>query len=182
MANVLIVHGVGGDPNENWFPWLKIQLEELGHKVIIPQFPTPKGQILSNWLEIFEKIKGELGEQPILIGHNLGVPFVVNIIEKNPVKAAFLVAGFTGIAGNQFDESMKTFAQKPFDWQQIKKNCKKFYIFHSDNDPYIKIEKAEELANNLDTQFTLVPGGGHLNASAGYTHFDLLLEKIKHEL
>ena len=95
------------------------------------------------------------------------------------IPAVRLVAGFVGKAENQFDEGMKTFAQKSFDWQQIKRNCQNFVVFHSDNDPYIRLEKAQEVAGHLDIEVTLVKGAGHFNKTAGYEIFDLLLEKIK---
>lgn len=178
MSNIFIIHGVGGTPQENWFPWLKTELEKQGHHAIIPQFPSPEGQTLENWLAVLKNYEEFITPDTIFIGHSLGVPFTLNVIEKYTIKAAFLVAGFVGIAGNKFDDSMKTFAQKTFDWEKIKENCKHFEIFHSDNDPYIKLEKAEQLAKFLNVELTLVPGAGHINQSAGYTKFDLLLEKI----
>lgn len=182
MKNVLIVHGVGGHPQENWFPWIKGELEKLGCKVFVPQFPTPQGQTLAEWMEVFEGVRGGLEEDAIFVGHSLGVPFVLNVLEKYPAHAAFLVAGFVGKAGNKFDEGMKTFAQREFDWKRIRKNCGKFYVFHSDNDPYIKLEKGEEVAKKLGTGIILVKGAGHFNAKAGYMEFPLLLEKIKREI
>ena len=178
MANIFVFHGVGGHPKENWFPWLKEQLEKLGHQVFIPQFSTPENQTLENWMKILYEYRNYLNENTILIGHSLGVPFALNIIAKHQVQSAFLVSGFTGLAGNKFDDGMETFAQHQFDWAKIKANCKKFFVFHSDNDPYIKLEKAEELASNLGVDVILVKKGGHLNEGAGYTKFDLLLEKI----
>lgn len=146
MAHVFIIHGVGGSSKEHWFPWLKRELEHLGHTVIVPQFPTPKNQTLSHWLEVLEQYRKFLTPTTLLVGHSLGVPFLLNVVEKYPVQALFCVAGFVGRAGNQFDDSMATFSQKSFDWRRIKENCKHFVIFHSDNDPYIKLEKAQELA------------------------------------
>ncbi|MBU0706524.1 alpha/beta hydrolase [Patescibacteria group bacterium] len=179
MTNVFIIHGVSGYPEENWFPWLKKELEARGHNVIVPQFPTPENQTLKSWFKTLEEYKEFITPSTLFVGHSLGVPFVLNIIEKQPIKAAFLVSGFVGKAGNDFDDSMKTFAQKTFDWEQIKKNCKNLVVFHSDNDPYIKLKKAQELAEHLGVKVNLVKGAGHFNAAAGYDTFDLLLKKIK---
>jgi len=181
MSTIFIIHGAGGHPEENWFPWLKKELEAINpeNKVIVPQFPTPENQTLDNWLKTFDQYENQIDKNTIFIGHSLGVPFILNLLEKHQVKAAFLVAGFTGKAGNKFDDSMKTFAQKPFDWQKITTNCKKFTIFHSDNDPYIKLEKAEELDGLLKTKVTIVKGAGHFNKSSGYDTFEILLKAVQ---
>lgn len=180
MRTIFIIHGVGGHPGENWFPWLKMELEKLGHRVIVPQFPTPEGQTLDNWLKVMNSYEADITADSLIVGHSLGVPFTLNILEKHPMRAAFLVAGFFGKAGNHFDESMKTFAQKSFDWGKIKEHCQDFLVFHSDNDPYIALKKGEELAAQLEVPITFVPGGGHFNSSSGYREkFPLLLEKMK---
>ena len=74
---------------------------------------------------------------------------MLNILEKldKPIKAAFFVAGFIGLLGKpDFDNINKSFVDKSFDWQKIKQNCLKFFVFQSDNDPYVPLEKAEQLA------------------------------------
>lgn len=178
MSTIFIIHGVQGHPEENWFPWLKAELEKLGHKVIVPQFPTPEGQTLENWLATLKTYEADLTPDTILVGHSLGGSFILNVLERYPVKAAFLVGCVFGILGNAFDEGMKTFAQHDFNWPLLLKNCPHFEIFHSDNDPYITLERAHELSKHLNTPVTLIPGGGHFNASAGYVKFPELLEKI----
>lgn len=98
-------------------------------------------------------------------------------LDKNSI-----VVGFTGLLNHPIDKINKTFVAKSFDWQKIKQNCPKFYVFHSDNDPYVPLEKAEELAKNLGVDVILVKNAGHFNEKAGYIKFELLLEKIKNEL
>src|SRR3989344_4778823 len=171
-----IIHGAYGDPEENWFPWLKTKLEGLGHQVFVPKFPTPENQTLNNWFNVFNKYK--LNGESVLIGHSLGVPFILNLLERNKIKAAFLVAGFCTLPENQFKEGMVSFV-KQFDYDKIKSNCNKFIIFHSDNDPYVPLERAEELKRELDGELIIVKKAGHFNEAAGYTKFELLLEKIK---
>ena len=175
-------HGVEGHPRENWFPWLKEKLESQGHSVFIPQFPTPDNQTLTSWKEAFKEYEKNIDESTILIGHSLGVPFALDVIERHPVKAAFLVAGFIGKAENRFDEGMKTFAQRDFDWDSIKRNCGNFKIYHSDNDPYLSVDKAERIADRLNVKIRLIKGAGHFNEASGYTRFETLLTDIESAL
>jgi len=130
-------------------------------------------------MKVLEEFKDKINEDTIFVGHSLGVAFILNVLERYPAKATFLVAGFTGKVDNPFDESMKTFAQKEFNWEQIKANCQHFFVFHSDNDPYVALEKGEELAKNLKTELIFVEGAGHFNQASGHNTFELLLEKIK---
>lgn len=185
MSNIFIIHGTYGSPEENWFPWLKEELEHLGHKVWIPRFPTPENQSLQNWLKIFDGYREYLDEETIMVGHSLAVAFILNIIEelKKPIKAAFLVSGFMSYLGNKkFDGPNSSFVSPILDWNIVKANCRKFVVFHSNNDPYVPLSKAEFVAKRLGINIKLISNGGHLNAEAGYTRFPELLEEIKKEL
>jgi len=187
MTKFFIVHGSYGNPEENWFPWLKKELESLGHIVYVPKFPTPENQNLENWVKIFEKYKNEIDKETILIGHSLGPAFILSILEKinikNKVKACFFVSGFLNLLGNPtFDSVNKTFVQKKFNWKKIKENCGKFYIIHSDNDPYVPMKEAVNLAEKLGTVVILIEKAGHFNESSGFKKFDFLLEMIKREI
>jgi len=180
--NIFIIHGTFGSPSENWFPWLEEELEKEGHEVFVPRFPTPEGQNLENWLKVFEEYEQRLDSDSVLVGHSLGPAFILNVLEriKKPVKAALFVAGFTGSLGNpKYDGLNNTFAAKEFNWEKIKKNCGSFFVFHSDNDPYVPLEKAKKLAQKLGIEPIVVKDAGHFNESADYTEFPLLLEKIK---
>lgn len=183
--DVIIIHGAYGNPEESWFPWLKDELEKLNCKVFIPGFPTPKDQTLQNWINVFEGYKQRLEKDCIVVGHSLGSAFLLTVLERlnRPIKAAFFVSGFAEQLGNkEFDEINRTFVEKSFDWEKIKENCRDFHVFHSDDDPYVSLEKAEHLAKNLSVEVSLVKGAGHFNKRSGYGRFELLLEKIKEKL
>jgi uncharacterized protein len=182
MTNIFIIHGAYGNPEENWFPWLKSELEKLDCRVFVPKLPTPENQSLENWNKIFDDYKQCLNENSIVVGHSLGPAFLLNIIQEldKPIKAAFFVSGFLDLLGNpDFDNINKSFIEKSFNWQKIKQNCPKFFVFHSNNDPYVPLEQAEKLAKNLDVDAILVKNAGHFNEKAGYSKFDLILDKIK---
>ena len=182
MKTAFIIHGSYGNNQENWIPWLKLELEKLNYSVFAPNFPTPEDQNLENWLSIFEEYKRYINEDSIMIGHSLGVAFILNILESLDckVKACFFISGFISLLDNpEFDEINETFIDKKFKFEKIKNNCKKFFIYHSDNDPYVSIDNAKILAKNLNEEIILVKNAGHFNIKSGYDKFELLLNNIK---
>ena len=182
MANFFIIHGAFGNPQENWFPWLKAQLMKENNKVFVPEFPTPEGQCLESWMKRFEDFEKELNEDCTIIGHSIGCAFILNLLENSPkqIKAAFLVAGFTGKLDNtKVDKINSTIAEREFDWEKIRKNCKRFVVFQSDNDPFVPLQKGKELAEKLGAEFILIKKAGHFNKKSGFTQFKRLFEEIK---
>ena len=178
--NFFIIHGVYASPESNWFPWLKQQLESNSYEVIVPKFPTPLDQSLESWIRVIANYENKINEETVMIGHSLGAAFILDYLEKTSkkIKAAVLVAGFHKLLSSPYDEVNKTFVDKEFNWEKIKSSCGKFYVFASDNDQYITLEITQELVQKLDSEFNLVPNGGHINKESGYDTFPLLLECI----
>ncbi len=185
MTNAFAFHGTGGHPRENWFPWLKNELEKLGCPTLVPNFPTPKNQSLENWFKVLEKYEKLLTPETILVGHSLGGAFLLRVLEKigQPVKAAFFVGTPIGVRPiRNYDADLMFVGKFDFNWPKIRESSKKIFVFQSDNDPYVCLENSVQLARNIGVPLTFVPNAGHFNAAAGYAKFELLLEKIKVEL
>ena len=180
MPTAFIAHGIYGNPEENWFPWLKTKLETEGWTVHVPHFPTKDDLKPEDWWEALQPYEEYLDAETTLIGHSLGAAFLLKVIEKYPVSSTFFVAPAWGVTGNEFDPVMGPIADQEFDWELIGKNCPSFTILHSDNDPYIPLAQAETLAKNLHTEVQLIEGAGHFNESAGYMEFPLLLKQLTH--
>lgn len=92
---IAILHGTKGTPEANWFPWLASKLENLGHEVIVPRFPTPENQSLIVWRDVFVQSFGQLTKDTILIGHSIGAVFSLRLLEMSTcqIAATLLVAG-----------------------------------------------------------------------------------------
>ena len=185
MSNVIIIHGTGGNPEGNWFPWLKEILENGGCKVFIPRFPTPENQSLESWLRVFDSYLDYLNEDCIVVGHSLGCAFLLSVLEKSTVKikASFFVSGFLGLLDiKEFDELNESFVTKNFDWEKIRNNCGRFYVINSDDDPYVPLKEGRILADKLGTELVVLAGAGHINKESGFIKFELLEGMIKDEL
>lgn len=180
-VKIVIIHGTYGSPDENWFPWLKNQLEMKGHIVLVPKLPTPEKQNLSNWKNHFFEQVGQLDEKTILIGHSLAVAFILRLLEEstNSIHSVFLVSGFIKQLNlPDFDPLNVSFLEKSFDWQIISANAKAFYVYHGNNDPYVPVSHALSIANNLKVKPVVIEGAGHINTANGYEKFELLLSDI----
>ncbi len=174
-----IFHGIEGHPAENWFPWLKQQLEAEGHTVTIPALPHADQPTLDEWLTYMEPYRSQMNDQTILIGHSLGVPFLLSLLSSldQPVAASFLVSGFMTLPNNAYAPRMTSFIQL-FDRQRLRAQCGHFEVFCGDDDPFVSIDKTRELSDFLSAPLHVIPHGGHLNAAAGYTSFPELLTAI----
>ena len=182
--NFFIIHGIYANPESNWFPWLKKELENKGFEVVVPKFPTPLDQSLESWMRTIAKYKNRINEEAVLVGHSLGATFILNYLEKSgkKIRAAYLVAPFHKLLGSSYDKLNNTFVDKQFDWEKIKSNCGKLFVCASDKDEYIPLEITKELIKKLNAEFNLIPDGGHLNKESGYDKFPLLLKIIASEL
>ncbi len=159
-----LIHCTGGDPNETFFPWLRKKLEAKGHEVIAPRFPTPEGQTLENWMKVFEPYWKKVNSETVFLGRSIGAPFVLRLLERSPckVRAAFLVAGFASeLKLPEFAPLVNSFIEPQWNWKKIKNNCEKFFVYNSDDDPFVKIEKGEEIASNVGAKVKVFHNFSH---------------------
>ncbi len=179
-TNIFIFHGTAGHPQENWFPWLKHELENVGHTVFVPQFPTPEGQSVENWFKALDQYREHIDQNTILIGHSLGGLFTLRILEEleHPILAAFLIGTPIGIRPIKNYDKDASFTGFSFDWDKIRQNSKHFKVYQSDDDPYVSLGNGQELAKHLAIELTFIPNAGHFNTSAGYTTFEHLKDAI----
>lgn len=183
MKQALILHGTDASPKSNWFMWLKLQLEQIGYKVWLPQLPNcdrPNSKTYNNFLLTNPDFK--LNNNTIIIGHSSSAVEILHLLQSlsddTKIKSAFLVSAFVNDLG--WDVLRGLFTEQ-LDFAKIKTMADKLVIVHSDNDPYVPLDHARFLAVNLDGKLVVVKGQGHFNIeqSKDYETFPLLLGLIK---
>ncbi len=181
MKYAIIIHGTGGHPEENWFPWLKKELKKYNYRVIVPHFPTPENQTPDAWFKVFKNYEKYVNNETILIGHSCGGAFLLRVLEKIKikVKASIFVAASAGVKPIKYYEVDLPFIEKPFDWNKIMHSSMNFFVFHSEDDQLVCVENGEKIAEKLGVDLVRLKNAGHFNKAAGYTKFELLLEKLK---
>lgn len=165
MKKAIILHGTSGSSQENWFPWLKAQLESDGYEVWCPDLPesdTPSVQRYNDFILVDKKF--QLDKDTILIGHSSGAVAILGLLEALPenttVQACYLVGSFKDDLGW---DSLKQLFLKPFDFAKIASKSRLWYFLHSDNDPYCPLEHAQYLHQKIGGDLIVLPGQKHFN-------------------
>ena len=165
MKNAIIVHGRRAQPEIHWFFEEKENLEEKGYTVSVPKCSDAVHPKLADWMKVLEK--ESLRENTILIGHSLGTVAVLRLLEKKNIKVdkVFLLAGYAGDLRENYEAH--EFVQDKFDWEKLRGLANKFIFINEKNDPNVRFELGEEVAEKLGAELVVSPTENHMH------HFDL---------
>lgn len=151
-ADYVLLHGYTGSPDGTFFPVLRKKIEDLGHKVYAPQLPN------TNHPTIMEQAKYvlnnyEFTENTVLLGHSLGSPVALKVIEAldKPIKKLVIVAGFAQ-AGLREGGEKRPYEENfdwQFDWDKIKQNVGEIVVLRASNDRHVPPERSQSLIDNL---------------------------------
>lgn len=187
MKYIFINHGFMGSNVENWFPWLKNQIDDDSNQVIIPQYPIDKDKHFYNyWKKVLDTYNefDYINTNTIMIGHSSGCAFTIKYLIENNIKIDKLifVSGFNNYFAENEDDFHKKVNQSFYVEEEqlikIKDLCNEIICIYGDNDPYIPQEVFHDLVLKLNAKEVIIKNGGHLNKSSGYTSFDDILKYL----
>jgi leucyl-tRNA synthetase/predicted alpha/beta hydrolase family esterase len=159
---VLMIHGIDGHGEENWFPWLKENVNGRMSNIecLTPNFSSPKRPVLGDWLDIVNQQK--LSESSSIVGHSSGGFAALKYAETHKLKQLVLVAP-PNTGSKAYWEYMKSnYSEFPVDFllenfysnelkvEDIVKNVEEIVFIFSSDDPYI----TEEIREQYKEQFS----------------------------
>ncbi len=181
MVRAILIHGNGGcSPNDNWFPYLKKELERIGIKTEAPQFPDAILARASSWLP-FLKDTLKADEEAILIGHSSGAIAAMRFAQENHILGSVLVGTYHTDLNNQA-EKLSGYFDSPWKWDAIKKNQQWIIQFAGTDDPWIPIEEARFVHEKLSTDYHELEGQGHFGGDYYKETFPEIFEAIKEKI
>jgi predicted alpha/beta hydrolase family esterase len=193
----VILHGSFGSKDGNWFPWLKKELETMGHEVFLEQYPVDKWEDikrdskktvenLDSWTTFFKTHTLPLLDEKkeiVFFGHSLSPAFILHLVTKFDLHltGAIFASPFLESLNQeetwQFDVVNSTFYKKSFDWNKLKEYIPHSYVLYGTNDPYVPNKFPIDFAKRLGSEIIPVENGGHLGDN--FKEFPLLLELFK---
>lgn len=134
--NALILHGTTGSSKENWFPWLRKQLDKKSYKVWLPDLPGADLPNLKTYnYFLFGNANWEFNSESVIVGHSSGAVAILALLNELPVgvvvDTCILVAPFEKKSAGGAWEPNKELFDYEFDLQKVKKHAKNFVLFIS---------------------------------------------------
>lgn len=182
MKRVILLHGNGNSSgNDNWFPYIKSALNEMGIECLSPNLPDNVLARRKYWFPYFSDVL-KLGPEDIVIGHSSGALAILKYAGEHKLGASILVGTYYTDLGYE-DEKTSGYFDTPWNWEKIKANQNWTAIFASTDDPYIPIEEPRYIRDQLESAYFEFNDKGHFG---GETHPMLelpeLLEFLKSKL
>lgn len=169
----VILHGTDGNPEINWLPWAKRELESRGFEVFVPLLPenhTPNKAVYEQSI----RDSGWDFADNLVIGHSSGATTALNlfasewfpVVQETILVGTFLneraLEGASWYVPGQFDNLFPTGG---FDITAIKQKAGTIHFIHGDNDPYCLLTDTLEFANQTGGEVLVVKEGLHLSSN-----------------
>ncbi len=188
MKRAVVLHGTGSSHANNWFPWVKKELEKLGYEVWVPDLPDADRPNIKRYNEFLLNQGWDFNDN-LIIGHSSGSVEILGLLQALPdriqINTAILIGSFDSrLTSDPKWETLKGLFEEPFDYKKITKKAKQFIFIHSDNDPYCPIEQARELHQKIGGEFIMLPGQQHFSyhLDPKYERFPDLIEIVKEKV
>jgi len=182
---VFIVHQWFGNPNSDWYPWLKNELEKFKYGVIVFPMPNPNEPKINEWIATLKNSINNLRTTDIFVGHSVGCQTILRFLENLPndlkIAKVIMVAGWFSLTnlGDEEIKIAKPWLETPIAFEKIKKKVSSFTAIFSDNDPYVPLKKNSEIfGKQLGAKIIVEKNKGHFSESAGITQLPIALKSV----
>jgi uncharacterized protein len=184
MKRIFLIHGWGGTPEREWFPWLKSELEKQGLSVEVPLMPNTEYPVIDVWLNHLIEVVGQADEETYFVGHSVGCQTILRYLEKDGAKigGAVFVAGWLSLIGLETEEEKtisKPWLETPVDISKVMKRLNRGVAIFSDDDYYVSLEEnREKFEKDLGCRIVVEQHKGHFSESDGVTEVPSVLEAV----
>lgn len=178
---IIMIHGNGGCTSDmHWYMSADKCFREKGFEVIRRDMPDNEVAHEHIWIPF---IRDELGadEQSVLIGHSSGSIAAMRFAEQYPVSGLVLVGSYYTDLGMENEKAGGWF-DRPWQWKRIREQQKWIIQFASVDDPWIPIEEARHIRDQLATEYYEFTDRGHFIGHRDECRFPELVEAVLNKL
>lgn len=182
----IIVHRWDGNPQTDWYQWLKRELEKHRFHVEVPKMPNTAEPKIDGWVSQLRESIGITNEEIILIGHSIGCQTIMRYLASTStdamIRGAVFVAGWfslENLESEEIEEIARPWLTKPIDFEKINKKTNRITVFLSANDPYGRQEKNKQtFQEKLNAKVIIEENKGHFTADDGVTEVPEVVHEV----
>lgn len=184
MKKVFLVHRWSGNPEADWYPWVKQKLEEKGFSVSALEMPNPDEPKIDEWVNFLSESVGQPDENTCFIGHSIGCQTIIRYLqsldEKTKVAKAVLIAPWFNLNNLESEEEekiAKPWIETPIEFEKVKSKTEFVCIF-SDNDPFVPLSDKDIFRELLGAEIIVEHDKGHFTEDDGVTELPIVLDSL----
>ncbi len=189
MQRVILIHGWGGSPKKDWFPWAKRTLEEKGFEVLAPEMPDTNYPKIIPWVNKTKETVGKTRPNDIFVGHSIGCQAVERYLQTLPEETkldkVILIAPWIVLTEETFTEMgedksvIGEWYKEPINYKKIRKMASWTAAF-SDNDPFVNYEDNYKVyKEKLGAKIIVKNNQEHFSSEGGVSEIPFLLELLR---
>ena len=182
--HAILVHGWRGWPENAWFPWLRKELESRGWTVDAPTMPQPMTPERHAWVATLERTvqeaiqRGILPPKITLVGHSLGCPTILQMLERHQGKPFAQVVLVSGFARNFGAPGVNLWMDRDIDFENIHPKVLHWSVLHGKGDVVVPVPEGQWLADQLGVPLTHTEWPGHFMHEEGITKLPEVLHAV----
>lgn len=170
MKRVIIVHRWEGGSHDDWRPWLKTKLENMGYEVLVPDMPDTDVPVIEKWVSKLSEVVGTPDSETYFIGHSIGCQTILRYLETvdTQVGGALFVAGWFNLDNLEDEEVVETakpWIETPIDIGKIKTVLPKSILLISKDDPYGAFQENVDKFSRFVTHTSVFDHSEHFTES-----------------
>lgn len=187
---VFVIHRWNGNPDSDWYPWVKNQLEQQImsdgsqiYQVHIPKMPDTEHPKIDAWVAKLAETVGKLEDADTFIGHSIGCQTILRFLEKASdqikISKVIMVAPWYVLTNLEKEESevARPWLEVPIYFENIKAKARSFICVFSGDDPYVPFEGNRKIfTDSLGTSIMLEYGKGHFTEDDDVLEIPVLLK------
>ncbi|MDZ4244192.1 MAG: class I tRNA ligase family protein, partial [Candidatus Doudnabacteria bacterium] len=153
--NYVFLHAFRGSPNDDFWPWLKKEIEKRGGKVFAPQLPNPSAPIIEEQVKFLLK-NYKFDSSTVIVTHSLGGVLAMKLLPRLNVKIKYLVMAAPPLRTKFLDNKSRPALNKCCDWkfdfESIQKKVESINVVKDVGDNIVPSDQPEEIAKNLSAR------------------------------
>jgi predicted alpha/beta hydrolase family esterase len=163
----LILHGLEGSGPDHWQTWLAGRLRERGERVSYPDLPEPFDPQPDEWLAALRDELAAMEGERIVLCHSLSCLMWLLHAREGATDAAERVLLVAPPCRWDIPQVAR-FQPDGVAADEVRRAAGVTRMLCADADPYCAAGAVETYGRPLELDYEVIPGGGHLNADAGF--------------